>query len=96
MQKLKSLAYLKKLRQYPLLFLPSSIFGEYYLKKHKREQLHIICSNKMRELARFLIEFHKISNMPNAALKDVLTPRLFDMVIESCKNVGGYVKKEET
>nr|CAI5841642.1 unnamed protein product [Callosobruchus analis] len=49
-------------------------FGENYLKKHKREQLNIICSNKMRELARFLIEFRKISNTPNAALKDVLTP----------------------
>lgn len=71
-------------------------FGENYLKKHKREQLNIVCSNKMRELARFLIDFRKIANLPNYTLKDVLTPRLFDTVIECAKNVGGYDKEKKT
>lgn len=71
-------------------------FGENYLKKHKREQLNIVCSNKMRELARFLIEFRKISNSPNYTLKDILTPKLFDTVIECAKNLGGYDKEQKT
>lgn len=71
-------------------------FGENYLKKHKREQLNIVCSNKMRELARFLIEFRKISNLPECTLKDALSPKLFDIVIEAAKNVGGYDKEKKT
>lgn len=30
----------------PLIYL----FGEQYLKKHKRKQMAVVCSNKMREL----------------------------------------------
>lgn len=29
-------------------------FGENYLKKHKRKQMAVVCSNKMRELARLI------------------------------------------
>lgn len=71
-------------------------FGENYLKKHKREQLNVVCSNKMRELARFLIEFRKISNLPHYTLKDVLTPKLFDTIVECAKNIGGFDKEQKT
>ncbi|XP_074026088.1 uncharacterized protein isoform X2 [Leptinotarsa decemlineata] len=65
-------------------------FGDNYLKKHKREQITSVCSNKMRELARFLIEFRKLSNNSNLSLKDLLKPKLFDLVIECAKKLGGY------
>ncbi|XP_074031301.1 uncharacterized protein isoform X2 [Leptinotarsa decemlineata] len=65
-------------------------FGENYLKKHKRDQIISVCSNKMRELARFLIEFRKMTNNLQYALKDVLKPKLFDLAIECAKRLGGY------
>lgn len=34
-------------------------FGEFYLKKHKRAQIFIACSNKMRECSRLLIEMRR-------------------------------------
>ncbi|CAH0560630.1 unnamed protein product [Brassicogethes aeneus] len=65
-------------------------FGENYLKKHKREQLHLACSNKIRELARFIIEFRKLTNNPKYCLQDIFIPRLFDTAIECAKKIGGY------
>lgn len=65
-------------------------FGENYLKKHKREQLTTACSNKMRELARFVIQFRKMSSNNNYNLRDMLRPNLFDMAIECAKKLGGF------
>ncbi|KAJ8964685.1 hypothetical protein NQ314_004717 [Rhamnusium bicolor] len=71
-------------------------FGENYLKKHKREQLTTVCSNKMRELARFLIEFRKITNNSRYNLQDIFKPKLFDMAIECAKRIGGYDIEKKT
>ncbi|KAB0804413.1 hypothetical protein PPYR_01383 [Photinus pyralis] len=76
----------------PLIFS----FGENYLKKHKREQLVSVCSNKMRELARFVIEFRKCTNNSRLNLQDTLKPQLFDVAIECAKNVGGYDCEKKT
>ncbi|CAH0558692.1 unnamed protein product [Brassicogethes aeneus] len=67
-----------------------TIFGENYLKKHKREQIVSVCSNKMRELARFLLEFRKNTNNPNCTLQNILSPKLFDATVECAKRLGGY------
>ncbi|CAH1958498.1 unnamed protein product [Acanthoscelides obtectus] len=71
-------------------------FGENYLKKHRREQLVTVCSNKMRELARFLIQFRKMTNNSKFRLQDVFKPKLFDMTVECAKHVGGYEKYSKT
>lgn len=73
-----------------------SMFGENYLKKHKREQLVSVCSNKMRELARFLIEFKKCTNNFQYSLQDILKPKLFDTAIECAKRIGGYDIENKT
>ncbi|KAL1487661.1 hypothetical protein ABEB36_015638 [Hypothenemus hampei] len=72
------------------------MFGENYLKKHKREQIISVCSNKMRELARLLLEIRKISNKPNFILQDILSPVLFDITIEAAKKLGGYDGQTKT
>ncbi|CAH1107416.1 unnamed protein product [Psylliodes chrysocephalus] len=71
-------------------------FGENYLKKHKREQILTVCSNKMRELARLLIEFRKITNTPNCMLQSILMPKNFDVVVECAKRLGGYDMEKKT
>lgn len=66
-------------------------FGEQYLKKHRRKQMTVVCSNKMRELARLLIYLREIEcNNENFELIDALDPVMFDKVIECAKRVGGY------
>ncbi|KAF5271122.1 hypothetical protein FQR65_LT17728 [Abscondita terminalis] len=65
-------------------------FGEQYLKKHSRQQMATVCSNKMRELARLLIEFRIVKNDKSIRLCDLLDPTLFDLVIECAKKIGGY------
>ncbi|KAB0804499.1 hypothetical protein PPYR_01469 [Photinus pyralis] len=65
-------------------------FGENYLKKHKRQQMATVCSNKIRELARFLIQFREITNNSSCSLMDTLNPVFFDTVIECAKKLGGY------
>lgn len=65
-------------------------FGEQYLKKHRRKQMAVVCSNKMRQLARFLIELRRIKNDDKYTLCDAINPVMFDTVIECAKNIGGY------
>lgn len=65
-------------------------FGEQYLKKHRRKQMAVVCSNKMRQLARLLIELRRIKNDDKYTLYDAINPVMFDTVIECAKNIGGY------
>ncbi|KAL1516506.1 hypothetical protein ABEB36_000415 [Hypothenemus hampei] len=73
-----------------------TMFGENYLKKHKREQIITVCSNKMRELARLLLVVFKILFQPNFILQDILTPKLFDVSIEAAKQLGSYNVQHKT
>lgn len=65
-------------------------FGERYLKKHKRKQMATPCSNKMRELARLLIELRKVDNNKSLKLVDAIHPFMFKKVVECVKRVGGF------
>lgn len=65
-------------------------FGEEYLKKHKRAQLAIACSNKMRECARLLIEIRRRLLRPDLSLIDILNPVLFDDIVLATKDISGY------
>nr|CAI5858719.1 unnamed protein product [Callosobruchus analis] len=64
-------------------------YGSRYINTH-REQHHInICSRKMRELAKLLIQCQKLEpTIKN--LFDLLQPQFFDMVVESVKVIARY------
>ncbi|XP_044590316.1 uncharacterized protein LOC123268918 [Cotesia glomerata] len=66
------------------------LYGEQYLKMHKREQLKVVCSQKMREMARFLIQIRKIENNDKFPFIDVLTPSMFEKVLDATKRVAGF------
>ncbi|XP_072400507.1 uncharacterized protein [Diabrotica undecimpunctata] len=69
-------------------------FGENYLKKHKRAQISVACSNKMRECSRLLIEMRRHTEKKNLPFFDILNPMLFDTVVASARLISGY--NEET
>lgn len=71
-------------------------FGEQYLKKHKRKQMAVVCSNKMRELARLLIQFRCLTHNEKSPLIDAIDPTQFDTVIECAKRIGGYDPSAKT
>ncbi|KAK4879533.1 hypothetical protein RN001_007679 [Aquatica leii] len=70
-------------------------YGAQYLTSH-REKHHInVCSRKMRELAKMLIEVQKLHPSVKS-LYDALQPIYFDSFVEATKNVAGYdASKEE-
>lgn len=49
----------------------------------------VVCSNKMRELSRHLIQFRLSRSIDKYALADMLDLML-DIVIECAKELGGY------
>ncbi|CAH0556875.1 unnamed protein product [Brassicogethes aeneus] len=71
-------------------------FGNSYLKKHRRERMAYVCSNRMRELSRLLITYRKITNNNNVSLKNILLPRYFDTVISAVRNLVGYDHLKKT
>lgn len=72
------------------------LHGEQYLKMHKRVQMGVVCSQKMRELARLLIELRKIENNEKLSMIDVLAPGMFDKVVAATKIVAGYDTEANT
>lgn len=71
-------------------------FGENYLKKHKREQLNVVCSNKMRELSRLLIQMRDLTQKADISLADIINPIYVDAFVESAKRISGYDPKNRT
>lgn len=71
-------------------------FGENYLKKHCRKQMAVVCSNKMRELSRILIEYRRLRKNESCKFIDLIDPAGFDLVVECARNIGGYDSKEKT
>lgn len=64
------------------------LFGETHLKKHKRTQIVIVTSNKMRELARLLIALRNTINIHN--MIDTMKPQYFDEIVAATKVISGY------
>ncbi|CAH1379249.1 unnamed protein product [Tenebrio molitor] len=58
--------------------------------------MNVVCSNKIRELARLLIEFRQTTNNQESQLIDILDPSKFDICIECAKRIGGYNAEEKT
>lgn len=64
-------------------------FGSRYLKSHKEKHLVHVVTQKMRTLARLLIQM-KLENPSIKTLQDCLTPKYFDLIVKSTKIVAGY------
>jgi hypothetical protein len=71
-------------------------FGESYLKKHKRERMAYVCSNRMRELSRLLISYRKETNNEQVSFKDILHPKNFDIVLSAARSIVGYDPLKKT
>lgn len=51
------------------------LYGESYLNKHKRAQMNVVISNRMRELARFKIVLQKSTSIEK--LIDAMKPEMY-------------------
>lgn len=68
----------------PLIFL----YGESYLAKHKRKQMNVVASNKMREMARLKLALEATTSI--TSLFDALRPNMYDHIVTAAKIVSGY------
>lgn len=69
-------------------------FGEQYMQRHKHKHLNTITKNKIRELAKLLIEAK--NHLPVESLYELMVPENYDLLVMSTKNLAGYdpVKRE--
>ncbi|XP_074026426.1 uncharacterized protein isoform X1 [Leptinotarsa decemlineata] len=69
-------------------------FGSRYLNTHREFHQINVCSRKMRELAKVLMESEKLnSSIKN--LFDLLQPQYFDLVVQSVKIIAKYDPQKE-
>lgn len=64
-------------------------FGSRYLKCHKEKHLINVVSQKIRLLARLVIQM-KIEQPDINTLQDCLVPKYFDTIVKCTKIVAGY------
>ena len=60
------------------------------LLEHRGSEKALEVSQKMRILARVVLEGRKVSGMNNATLLELLKPQYFDTLVSSCRNIAGY------
>lgn len=70
------------------------LFGERHLKKHKREQIATVTSNKMREVARLLIALRPIT--PIKQIIDAMKPEYYNDLVAATKVISGYNPIDKT
>jgi len=63
--------------------------GSRYLKSHKEKHLVHVVTQKMRTLARLLIQM-KLENPSIKTLQECLVPKYLDSIVKSTKIVAGY------
>lgn len=71
-------------KQDPLICL----YGESLISKHKRKQMAVVVSNKIREIARLKLVLQNSTNISN--LIDLLKPDMYDYIVAASKIVCGY------
>lgn len=64
------------------------LYGEALLNKHKRQQMSIVVSNKIREMARLLLALKSITKIQG--LFEALKPELFQSFVSATKMISGY------
>lgn len=65
------------------------LYGENLLNKHKRQQISIVVSNKIREMARLLIAIKSFDSQVTG-LFDLLKPECFQDLISGTKIISKY------
>ncbi|KAJ8945466.1 hypothetical protein NQ314_009218 [Rhamnusium bicolor] len=70
------------------------LFGESYINKHKRKQMNIVVSNKMRELARLKLAIRNSSTIQH--LIDDLKPECYEHIVAATKLISGYNVEKRT
>lgn len=70
------------------------IYGESYLMKHKRKQMNVVVSNRMRELARLKLALQKFTTVENTM--DMLKPEMYENIIVASKIICGYDEESKT
>ncbi|XP_028415486.1 uncharacterized protein LOC114538508 [Dendronephthya gigantea] len=63
--------------------------------EQKGKEKAIAISQKMRLLARVLVEMRRLTGKSDASLSTIITPLYFDMLLQCAKNLGGYVVDED-
>ena len=69
-------------------------FASRYLQKNREKHHELVASNKMREMARLLIELRRMDKSINT-LFDALKPQFYDLFVEATKVVSRYNKAKE-
>lgn len=65
------------------------LYGEALLSKHKRQQISVVVSNKLREMGRLLMVLRRRNSGVNC-LFDYLKPEFFQDFVAATKTISGY------
>ncbi|KAK4882233.1 hypothetical protein RN001_005552 [Aquatica leii] len=65
-------------------------YGENYLKRHKRAQIVVPCSNKIRECAKLLKETRRRKNNNKLTFFDIISTCYYDIIVASAKTISRY------
>ncbi|KAK4882271.1 hypothetical protein RN001_005590 [Aquatica leii] len=65
-------------------------YGENYLKRHKRAQIVVPCSNKIRECAKLLKETRRRTNNNKLTFFDIISTCYYDIIVASAKTISRY------
>nr|CAI5858179.1 unnamed protein product [Callosobruchus analis] len=64
------------------------LYGESYLSKHKRKQMNVVASNKVREIAKLLLALQKFSTVKWCI--DFLRPDMYESIVTATKIICGF------
>ncbi|CAG9763731.1 unnamed protein product [Ceutorhynchus assimilis] len=70
------------------------LYGESYLNKHKRKQMTVVTSNRLREIARLKLALQKFTTIENCI--DFLKPEMYDNIITASKLISGFNSETKT
>ncbi|CAG9827018.1 unnamed protein product [Diabrotica balteata] len=63
-------------------------YGESLLNKHKRKQMNVVVSSKMREMGRFKLALQKSGTI--STLIEALKPEMYNHIVAAAKLISGY------
>lgn len=69
------------------------LYRESYLNKHKRKQMNVVASSKIRELARLKFVLQKNTTKTN--LIDCIQPEMYEQIVAASKIISGYAAEKK-
>lgn len=70
------------------------LYGESYLNKHKRKQISIVASNKIREIARLKLALQGFTTIKDSI--EFLKPEMYNSIIAASKIICGFDSEAKT